>query len=67
VAHWRVFHENRDEVGGLSSPLVNKFSGHAGERAQMQAERSTRNREVRIGYFRLRVVGIRRGQDLREA
>ena len=32
-------------MGGLRSPLVNKFSEHAGERAQMEAERRTRNRD----------------------
>ena len=36
---------------------MNKFSERAGERAQIQAEWSTKNREVRTGYFRLLVVG----------
>ena len=45
MASLRVFRENRDEVAVLNNPLMNKFSERAGERAQMRAERSTRNRE----------------------
>ena len=62
----RVSHENRDEVGGLSSPHVNKFSERAGERAQMQAEQSTRNREyVPIISGCLSLVAVMQSTDLR--